>query len=472
MKHNVWKQLISLSLSVLMLAATLAAAPAAVFAEEAVAISFAIDNCSPWAEQDVYMAETAYGLGDETTYSNFKSSLTGDKFGPVYQGLAEVFGATGDQAPTGDEITRGEVVSALYGIIADAPEQTEEAAAAYFVEAGLMGGRSAGSYDLDKTCTVEEMLVFSVRAYEHLIYREGRDSKGFFWKVEGEANTVYLLGSIHMSDGSMYPLSKAIESAFAEADILAVEADIYVSAEALQALTMEKGFFTAESGETIGDHIPAELYEVFAEVCGAFGIPAEMYDLMKPWMANLMIQGMAMIGDDTDAPALGIDMHFLRKAHASGKRVVELEGAVFQYDMFDSFSDELQTLQLAQTLTALISAGEPEDSEPDEEELEAMESAIREAFAMLLDIVKTGDAETLAQLLGVDAVYEDPLDIEFNEIFLIDRNAGMADKVHRFLSDAEDSSDYFVVVGAAHMLGSKGLVALLTDMGYNVVRVK
>ncbi|MCL1804974.1 MAG: TraB/GumN family protein [Clostridiales bacterium] len=472
MKHKTGKQLVSLLLTALLLTSALVMAPVAAFAEEAIAISIAIDVCSPWAEQDVYMAGTAYALGDESTYSGFRGSLTGDKFGPVYDDLAEAYGAAGGYALSGDELTRGQVVAALYGIIVGAPGQTEEAAAAYFVEAGLMGGRSSGSYELDKTCTVEEMLVFAARAYEYLAYREGRDAKGFFWKVEGETNTVYLLGSIHISDGSLYPLSRPIEAAFAETDRLAVEADISTMSEAETILMLTMGMYDPGSGETIKDHVPAEVYEMLAEICEAFDIPEEMYDNMKPWLLNLMLQGLAMAGDDIDGANLGIDMHFLRKAHAQGKEIIELESMVFQYNMFNEFSDELQVLQLTQTLSALVPGDGSEEEEPDEEELAAAENAIREALIMLLEIVKAGDEETLGLILGVDMEYEDPLDIEFNKIFLVDRNAGMAEKIHGFLSDEEDTADYFVVVGAAHMLGKTGVVARLTDLGYKVERIR
>src|ERR1700681_653606 len=46
------------------------------------------------------------------------------------------------------------------------------------------------------------------------------------WKATSPTTTVYLVGSIHMSDSSMYPLPKEVESAFAAAKVLAVEINI------------------------------------------------------------------------------------------------------------------------------------------------------------------------------------------------------------------------------------------------------
>ena len=46
------------------------------------------------------------------------------------------------------------------------------------------------------------------------------------WKATSPTATVYLVGSIHLGDSSMYPLPKEVESAFAAAKVLAVEINI------------------------------------------------------------------------------------------------------------------------------------------------------------------------------------------------------------------------------------------------------
>jgi uncharacterized protein YbaP (TraB family) len=39
--------------------------------------------------------------------------------------------------------------------------------------------------------------------------------KGLFWKATSGANTIYLLGSIHLGSKDMYPLPREFEDAFA-----------------------------------------------------------------------------------------------------------------------------------------------------------------------------------------------------------------------------------------------------------------
>jgi uncharacterized protein YbaP (TraB family) len=159
---------------------------------------------------------------------------------------------------------------------------------------------------------------------------------------------------------------------------------------------------------------------------------------------------------------LGMDMRFLLKAVAAGKNILELETYRLQIDMLDSFSPELQEAQL---IGALLLFDQNADT------LEEQVQTAYSEFLMLLDIIKEGDEETLGRLLGVDVEFDNPLDSEYYEKMLTNRNTGMAEKIDEYLKDG-GSGDYFVIAGAAHMLGEDGLVRLLEEMGYIVERIK
>ena len=46
------------------------------------------------------------------------------------------------------------------------------------------------------------------------------------WKMSGQSNTVWLLGSIHFCNEAFYPLPKRIEDAYRDADTLVLEIDL------------------------------------------------------------------------------------------------------------------------------------------------------------------------------------------------------------------------------------------------------
>jgi len=51
-----------------------------------------------------------------------------------------------------------------------------------------------------------------------------------------------------------------------------------------------------------------------------------------------------------------------------------------------------------------------------------------------------------------------------------ERNAGMANRIREYLNSGK--GDYFVVVGAGHLLGEGSMVDLLQQQGYQVTPVR
>lgn len=276
----------------------------------------------------------------------------------------------------------------------------------------------------------------------------GEGSKGFLWQVEDANSTVYLLGSIHVADESMYPLRSEIEEAFAASDYLGVELDIAMEdQEAFDELSKELGMY--QDGTTLKDHVPADTYAALGELLAELELPADAFDEFKPWMVATTIDFLQVTEAGYDGD-LGIDMHFLEQAKASNLPILELESAELQLNMFNDFSDELQVGLLNNSIAA-YHAG------PDENAQYMIDHMIQ----MWID----GDQELLGELTtGFD------FSEEYNKAMLTDRNIGMVDKIKGYLDD-EENKTYFVVVGAAHMVGPDGIVPLLRAQGYTVTEL-
>ena len=158
-------------------------------------------------------------------------------------------------------------------------------------------------------------------------------------------------------------------------------------------------------------------------------------------------------------------MHYLIKAYAAGKNIMELESIKMQTDIFESFSPELQEALLAEILMAFI------QPESDEEMPEIDMQEMYEAFIMLLEAVKNGDDVFMKAVLGVGVEREHPLDIEYYTKFHLERDKGMAEKIDGFLKSG-DNGDYFIIAGAAHFVGENTITGLLEAMGYTLERIK
>ena len=337
---KLFKKLISVLLMLAMITSSSILVRAA---EQTVVTTLEEDTPSNWALWNVQMA-SVYGLGSAENYKNYKSGINGSQLLYVQSSFETKFSVL-DETKIDEEkaITRGDVVNELYDIIEAALEldvSTEDNTAInYFVDKQLIYG-SNGDYALESMCTQQEMLTFSQRVYEYLTYELNLDAKGAFWEVSDEDNTVYLLGSVHATDGSVYPMSKDIMRAFINSAAVAVEANILVT-NAEDTAYMQQ-IMMLEGDKTLDQLIVKEKYEVYAAMMQSVGFPAEVYNKLKPWAAAMMVQTLQMANTSYSA-SMGIDLYFLTLANG-WKPIIELEGIKFQVDMFDSFSPELQKI--------------------------------------------------------------------------------------------------------------------------------
>ena len=471
-KTMVSKRLLRLLIVTVMLITMMTSSMYIVFASASPPSGAAVtDVYSSWAAWEVLTAQSVYGLGSEGVYSNFRGGFAAAKFMSVFDSLCTHFDA--DFEPDIEDsvnVTRGDIVTALYGLIAEVLELDANASAIdYFVDNGLINGRATGDYQLDQDCTTEEMIAFSVRAYEFLSYELGLYSSGLFWKITGKdmPNTVYLLGTVHLGDSSIYPLSRSIIEAFNNAAYLAVEANIYTISEEDMAYAENIQMIT--DGSSIKDYISEETYEIYAAIFESFEVPAEVYDFIKPWAAFLGLNQFLMTGGEDDEgtdPLLGIDMYFLSKAFLFGKSIVEVESLRYQMDMLDSFSPELQEMLLLSIIDPSFDEGE------DILSFDEIADLTRESMADLVEVIKTGDEAALTEMVKSNRDISDPLASEFYTKLWAIRDAGMVDTIEQFIALEDADGDFFVAVGAGHTIGDTGIVSVLTERGYTVERIK
>ena len=264
--------------------------------------------------------------------------------------------------------------------------------------------------------------------------------KSFLWKIQSEANTVYVLGSLHFAKREIYPLHPKIENAFDQSDFLAVEANVNDIGKADAQKLVGSALYSAN--DTLEKHLSAETYERVKKEMGGFGIPPELIDKQKPWFLAMTIAVLESLKLGFD-PKLGIDMYFLSKAQGK-KRVLELESLDFQIELFSNFSDKEQELFLIYTL---------KDLNIMEQELDKLTQAWT-----------SGDTKGMESIL-TRSLLEDKRLSPIYEKLVYERNKNMASKIEDFLKTKET---YFIIVGAGHLVGNRGIIELLRRSGYRV----
>jgi len=266
------------------------------------------------------------------------------------------------------------------------------------------------------------------------------EQKRFLWRAEGARAEVFLFGSLHFGRKDMYPLPARVQAAFRASDTLVVEADIEADMLGAQAKILLKALYP--QGRTAKTELSPEMYAKLAAWAQANNRDIEQVGVYRPWFLMTVILGTELQKMGL-RPESGIDKHFLGLARGR-KRILELESVDFQLDLLSGLSKELQELLLAYTLqeVALIRA-----------ELDALVAAWR-----------NGDAGGMDALLG-KTVGEHPALVPLYEKLFYERNESMTAKIEGYLGT---DTVYFVVVGAGHLVGEKGIVALLRKKGYRV----
>ena len=160
--------------------------------------------------------------------------------------------------------------------------------------------------------------------------------RSFLWKVTGGPRTVHLLGSIHFMKDEAYPLSPAIEQAYASSGLVVFETDMAGLGEAAVKLMAAGGL---DDGRTLADAAGPELYRLVSERFDAMGMDTAAFDGMKPWMVALSLTSIELmragyLGSE------GLDAHFSERANADGKPTRGLETPEFQVSLFADLSEQ------------------------------------------------------------------------------------------------------------------------------------
>jgi uncharacterized protein YbaP (TraB family) len=261
----------------------------------------------------------------------------------------------------------------------------------------------------------------------------------FLWSVRSEMSEMHLLGSVHALSSDYYPLSAAIERAFADARVLVEEVDMAeFESPAVQAATLASGLLP--DGQTVDRLLPAPLVDQVRGRLSGLGVPFAAVARFKPWFLAVTLGALESrrLGFDT---ALGVDKHLFDRARTSGMKVVGLETSAYQISRLDDLTVEGQRQMLAQTL----------------QELDAEKTNLRK----LADAWKAGDATTIAALT-TESFADTP---EMYRRLVVERNRNWMPQLEAFLRNGPHT---LVVVGAAHLVGPDGLVAQLKARGYQL----
>jgi uncharacterized protein YbaP (TraB family) len=171
--------------------------------------------------------------------------------------------------------------------------------------------------------------------------------------------------------------------------------------------------------------------------------PARLAGL-KTWAAALVVAQLAEAGEHSDLDAANGADRALLASHGTAQ-VIELEGVAPQLAQFDRLDEPAQ-----RRLLATVAADAPK----------AAAELVRLADGWARGDIALIEGETRRGLLA---------DPELRDVLFVRRNRAWLARISALLGQHHTP---LVAVGAAHMAGPDGLVALLAAHGYTVQRVQ
>jgi len=263
------------------------------------------------------------------------------------------------------------------------------------------------------------------------------------WKVRNGASTVYVLGSLHIVPPEFQWRTPEIDAAVRATDIFVFEVPVDQ-----QAIKHQKDFIVHNGLLPSGTSLRAVLtpveFRTYSRILHDAGLKPEQFERYRPWLAAVIV-GLAYVHGRDIATLSGVDDVIIDYAQSQRKELRYLETIEQQMQLLMVGDDLAQVKSLKRMIVAL-----PNSRSHAVDLLESWASGDTRRFDAMIDADFNGHAEARDWLISR-------------------RNRVWLDPIKSLLDSGGKTA--MITVGAAHLGGPEGLIALLCGAGYGVQRV-
>ena len=274
------------------------------------------------------------------------------------------------------------------------------------------------------------------------------NSGPLLWKIERAGRpTSYLFGTVHLTDERVTKLSPAVEQALGQSKTVALEVSDISEKATATVIAQSAPLVMFTDGRRLDGLLSGTEYDTVKRIISRSGMPSDLAALFKPWIVTMIMSVSDCERTSIQQGARVLDMKIAEVGKARGLQVVGLE----------TIPEQLQALAAV----------------PESQQLDMLRASLKFAD-------RTNDMmETLVQLYldrKISAALPFQIAIAkqvgignetfagFQEKLLTDRNIKMRATAEPLL----EQGGVFIAIGALHLPGKQGLVALLREAGYTV----
>jgi uncharacterized protein YbaP (TraB family) len=278
------------------------------------------------------------------------------------------------------------------------------------------------------------------------------NSGPLLWKIERAGRpTSYLFGTVHLTDERVTKLSPAVEQALNQSKTVALEVSDISEKATATVIAQSAPLVMFTDGRRLDGLLSGTEYDTVKRIISRSGMPSDLAALFKPWIVTMIMSVSDCERTSIQQGARVLDMKIAEVGKARGLQVVGLE----------TIPEQLQALAAV----------------PEPQQLDMLRASLKFAD-------RTNDMmETLVQLYlerKISAALPFQIAIAkqvgigneafagFQEKLLTERNIKMRTTAEPLL----EQGGVFIAIGALHLPGKQGLVALLREAGYTVTPIE
>ncbi|AEY68116.1 TraB/GumN family protein [Clostridium sp. BNL1100] len=258
------------------------------------------------------------------------------------------------------------------------------------------------------------------------------------WKVTNqndtsERNITYLVGSLSITDKSIFPLNAQLEKVYSECSKIIVETDMTKTTQDQTVTALLK--YGLLSKTTIDKVLTKEQYTKADNLIKKYTQNKKSlaaYKNFMPWVIENLISSLA-ISNSQNFLQNPVSSYFVAKAKKDGKSIVEIESPDLQLSRLSSMSYSLQGSLLENTINVV------------EKESETVKNATA--------LWKEGNIEGLSELYSFDKAFRTTVTQKTYECIIKNLKSG---------------GKYFAVADISMLAGKNGVINMLKEKGYKV----
>lgn len=263
--------------------------------------------------------------------------------------------------------------------------------------------------------------------------------KSLLWEISGAGLAVpsYLYGTIHLIGEDDFFLTDATQEALQASKQVAFEIDLedMMNFSSMMPLMM-KAFMRGDT--TLADLLAPEEYREIKQHFESMGLPFMFLNRLKPmFLSSLDPQG----GGQGSEGFVSYEMELMGLAQQLRKPIEGLETAAYQMSMFDSIPYQVQARMLLESIRS--GGGEDTDGQ----------------FDQMVTLYKNQD------IAGMQTMMEAGDELSgYEDLLLGNRNRNWIPVMGKMMTQ----NATFFAVGAGHLGGEQGVIALLRKAGYTL----